>query len=145
MKKMRITLITAATLAATVIALLTPASASALGVFYCSYMITEGGDGSYANPWACNTGEQFDYIVYDVICPLYGGGHLYRIYDDNYVYYLVEWDGDDCEATFVVGYPGYPPNTGVELTPPLITGAAIAGGAGLLLVGLTLRRKKRAS
>ncbi len=140
MKKIRITLIIA-----TVIALMIPASASAIGVFYCSFLVQEGGSGTYADPWACSTGEQFDYVIYELICPLYGGGHLYRIYDDNYVYYLVEWDGRNCEVTFQAGYPGYPPDTGVELPPPLIVRTAAAIGAVLLIIGLALRRKKRAS
>ena len=140
MKKIRILII-----AAVLVALLIPASVSAAGVFYCSTLIETGGTGTWADPWACSTQDQFDHIVNDVICRQYGGGHLYEIFTDYYVYYQIEWDGEDCDVVYTSRYPGYPPDTGVELPMPLILSLAVAGGAALLLVGFILRRKKSTS
>jgi hypothetical protein len=128
-------------------ALLIPATVYAAGTFYCSTLIAEGGNGSYAYPWACSTDAQFNHIVYDVICGQYGGGNLYRIYASSYVFYQIEWQTVEnqavCTIVYQAEYPGYPPDTGVELPMPLIIGAAVAAGGALLLVGLVLRRKNK--
>lgn len=141
MKKIRILFIVAV-----IIASLIPVAVYAQGVWYCSTLIAEGGNGSYAYPWACGTNAQFDYIVYDVICEQHGGGFLYRIYSGSYVFYEIgSVDGGQCDIIYQNEFPGYPPDTGVELPMPLILGAVAVGGSALLLTGLALRRRKVAS
>lgn len=140
MKKIHIILITAL-----LIAVLIPVAVSAAGVFYCSANKSTGGAGTWANPWACSTNAQVDNLI-NIICYDYYGGHLYRIFDSYYVYYRIEWGGVQTRCTVTSAeYPGYPPNTGVELPMPLM----LAGGAalGLLLVGagVFLRRGKATS
>jgi LPXTG-motif cell wall-anchored protein len=132
-------------LSAVLIAALIPATVSAAGVFYCSALKASGGAGTWANPWACSTDAQVNNLI-ETICLDYYGGHLYRIFDNYYVYYRIEWGGVNTRCTVTsTRYPGYPPNTGVELPMPLM----LAGGAalGLLLVGagVFLRRGKPTS
>jgi LPXTG-motif cell wall-anchored protein len=82
-------------------------------------------------------------VVYDVICDQYGGGHLYRIYTGSYVYYRIEWVNQECVIDFQNEYPGYPPDTGVDIPMPLVLSGAVAVGAILLAAGLLLRRRSR--
>jgi LPXTG-motif cell wall-anchored protein len=140
MKKFRILLILAV-----LVALMIPVAVQAAGTFYCSTLISSGGDGSYAYPWACSTNEQFNTIVYDYICERYGGGYLYRIYSGSYVYYQIEWIGGEqpyCDITYTMEYPGYPPNTGPDFPIPLLLGAAASVGLLLVGAGLVMRRRK---
>ncbi|MBN1146960.1 MAG: hypothetical protein JXA78_06880 [Anaerolineales bacterium] len=141
MSKIRI-----AVILAVLFGLLIPVGVLAAGTFYCSALISSGGFGTFKDPWACSNASQLDYIVQDVICEQYGGGHLYRIYSGYYVYYRIEWYGqNECGITYQSRYPGYPPDTGVDLPMPLVVSAAAAAGALLLVVGLALRRKSRAA
>ena len=139
MKKLRILLIVIV-----FIAVLISVTAYAEGVWYCSTLIAQGGSGTYANPWACSTNQQFDFIVYDVICDRHGGGFLYRIYSGSYVLYEIGFMDGECDIINQNEFPGTPPDTGVELPMPFVFGAAMVGGAALLLSGLALRRKKTA-
>jgi len=136
MKKIRILLV-----AAVLVAVLIPAAASAAGVFYCSAYKASGGAGTWANPWACQSDAQVANLI-DQICLQYNGGHLYRIFSNSYVYYRIEWGGVQTRCTVTSAeYPGYPPNTGVDLPLPLMLG--IGASVGILLVGagMMLRRK----
>lgn len=130
------------------LALALPVAVSAAGTFYCSTLIASGGNGTYAYPWACSTNEQFNYVVYDRICNVYGGGHLYQIYSGYYMYYRIEWlytnNQRTCTITYRAEYPGYPPNTGVDLPMPLIIGGVAGLAVVLLLAGVYLRRKSPA-
>jgi hypothetical protein len=140
MSKLRIALV-----AALLVALLSPFAVLAAGTFYCNTGITSGGNGTYASPWACNTPDQLHYVIYDLVCARYGGGVLYAIRPGGYTYYNIAYTSQNgqwvCNITYQADYPGYPPNTGVDLPAPLI--AALAGAAALVLVvaGLLLRRK----
>lgn len=137
MSKIRIALVLSV-----LVGLLIPVGVSAAGTFYCSALKASGGSGTYQDPWACSSQTQLDNIIQDVICEDYGGGHLYQIYSGYYVYYRIEWFGqNECEIAFRSRYPGYPPDTGPNLPMPLIVGAAVAGGAILLGAGVVLRRK----
>jgi hypothetical protein len=141
MKKMRILIFVAA-----LIALLIPTAVQAGGVFYCSTLYSQGGNGSYRYPWACADENQFNQIVNQVICAQYGGGYLYQIFADHYTYYRIEWvyaTQRACQITFRADYPGYPPNTGPAFPLPLILGSAALLGAILLGAGLVLRRKNQ--
>ncbi len=142
MKKFRILMIVTV-----LITLLVPMSVMAAGTFYCSALISSGGNGTWHNPWACSTDAQLDTVIFDYICQDYGGGHLYRIFSGSYVYYRIEWvpGAQGCRITYTAEYPGYPPNTGPDLPLPLILAGVGAVGAVLLLGGLTLRRKAQAS
>jgi len=144
MSKLRMALILALLLALAV-----PAAASAAGTFYCSALKSSGGNGSYANPWACSTTEQLNYVIYDTICNVYGGGHLYQIHSGSYNYYRIEWVTQNnqraCTITYRSEYPGYPPDTGVDLPMPLIVAAVVALAALMLVAGLALRRRSQAS
>ena len=141
MNKLRILMV-----CAVLFALMIPAAVSAAGVFYCSTLRSSGGSGTYNDPWACSTNEQFNTVVYDYICYRYGGGHLYRIYSSSYVYYRIEWVASQqrCDITYQSEHPGYPPRTGAEIPVPLIMGGAAAVGLIFLGVGLALRRGKAA-
>jgi len=143
MKKIRIALI-----AAILVALLIPMAVSAAGVFYCSEAKSSGGNGTYNNPWACRTQAQLDNIIYDRICAVYNGGHLYQIRLGGYTYYRIEWvySGSQrtCTITYRANYSGYPPNTGVDLPAPFIISSAVGVGILLLVAGLALRRRKSA-
>ncbi len=129
-----------------IVALLIPTTALAAGTFYCSSLITTGGDGSYANPWACPTQQEIDLIIYDNICALNQAGHLYVILPTSYLYFQITWIGPgprDCEITFQSEYPGYPPDTGVDLPMPMLLGGAVLVGSMMLGVGLILKRRSR--
>jgi hypothetical protein len=140
MKKMRILLI-----AAVLIALLIPTTVLAAGTFYCSALISSGGSGTYANPWACSSDAQLNTIIYDYICNRYNGGYLYRIFSGSYVLYRIDYAASaQCTVTGTE-YPGYPPDTGPELPISLVLASAGAVGAILLVAGLTLRRKQNPS
>jgi len=131
-------------LATLVLALAIPVTVYAAGYYYCSTLpLGPGGNGSYSYPWACSTDAELNHIIYDLICS-YGGGVLYRIYSDSYVYYQIAWVGDVCQVTFEARYPGYPPNTGVEFPMPLIIGVAIGVAILLVVVGLLFRRRSLA-
>jgi hypothetical protein len=133
-------------LLAVLFGLLIPVGVSAAGTFYCSTLISSGGYGSFNDPWACSNQTQLDHVIQDVICEQYGGGHLYRIFSGYYVYYRIEWYGqNECVIAYQTRYPGYPPDTGVDLPMPLVISAAAAAGALLLVVGLALRKKNRAA
>ncbi len=138
MKKIRILMIVAV-----LIAVLIPVAVSAAGVFYCSALISSGGNGSYSFPWACSTEAQLNDIIMNVICFQYDGGHLYRIFSNSYVYYRITPAAATTRQCTVTSteYPGYPPNTGPDLPLPLILGAAAVLGIVLVGAGLTLRRK----
>lgn len=137
MKKTRILIV-----AAVLLALLIPAAVQAAGTFYCSTLIASGGEGSFADPWACGTDAQFNDVI-DTICTTHGGGVLFRIFDGSYVFYRFEIVNGVCTTTDTAEYAGSPPNTGFPL--PLIL--AIAAGTGVLLLGagLVLRQKRTAS
>lgn len=141
MKNIRIAIVLAV-----VLALLIPMTVNAAGTFYCSSLIASGGDGSYAYPWACADQTQLDYIIYDVICNQYSGGVLFRILATSYIYYQIEWlvvDGQSvCTITNSAEFPGYPPDTGVELPAPVIIGGIAALGGALILAGMYIRRKR---
>jgi hypothetical protein len=134
------------TVCAVLLALMVPAAVSAAGVFYCSTTRASGGNGTYNDPWACGTNEQFNWVVYDQICYRYGGGHLYRTWPGSYVYYRIDWiaERQTCEITYQSEHPGYPPYTGAEFPVPLILGGAAAVGVLFLGAGLALRRRKTA-
>ena len=131
---------------AVLLALMIPAAVSAAGVFYCTTLRDSGGNGTYSNPWACSTNAQFNTVVYDYICSRYGGGHLYRIYSNSYVYYRIEWVAarQTCDITYQSEHPGYPPHTGADFPVPLILAGAAAVGVLFVGVGLGLRRRKMA-
>lgn len=131
-----------ALLLALIAAVLFPFSVQAAGVFYCSTLRTAGGNGTYADPWACATQNQINDVV-NVICSA-GGGWLYQIYADAYVYYRIQWVNNQCAITYQQRYYGYPPNTGVELPMPLLVGMVAAAGGLLIVGGLVLRRRAAA-
>ena len=133
-------------LATVLLALAIPLTVYAAGYYYCTTLPTAGGgNGTYAYPWACSTNEQLNHIIYDLICS-YGGGVLYQIHADSYVYYQIAWVGNNvCQITFQARYPGYPPRTGVEFPMPLIVGVAVGMAILLVVVGLLLRRRSLAS
>jgi len=138
MKKLRILAIFAI-----LIAVMIPVAVSAAGVFYCSTSITVGGTGTQGDPWACSDDTQLDTVINDEVCDIYSGGTLYQIFPDSYRYHEVTWYSDtDCRVTSTVDYVGYPPSTGVDLPTPYIVGAVAVVGAGLLAVGLVIRRKR---
>lgn len=130
------------------IGLLIPSAVSAAGTFFCSDLIASGGNGTFSNPWACGTDQQFNQVVYDFICGRYGGGNLYRIFIDRYIYYRIEWVTQNnqrtCTIVYQSEYPGYPPNTGPDIPYPLVLGSAMTGGAVLIVAGLALRKKRTA-
>lgn len=138
MKKFRIL-----TLMAVLVALLIPATVSAAGVFYCSTSVLSGGDGSLGDPWVCSDAAELDVVINDQICDIYNGGYLYQIFPSSYRYHVVTWySASDCRVTSTVDYAGTPPYTGVEFPTPYLVGGAVVLGAGLLAVGMYLRRKK---
>ena len=139
MKKFRIF-----TIVVVLIAVLIPVAVGASGVFYCSDSITSGGNGRYYDPWACSTANQLDNVI-DDIGETYYGGYLYQIFPDSYRYYVITWySDDDWRVTYTDDYAGYPPYSGVEVPVPLIVGAVTLVGTGMLLAGVSLRRKKEA-
>lgn len=142
MKNFRIFLIVSV-----LVALLIPMTVHAAGTFYCSALLSSGGNGTWASPWACSSEAQLNTVIYDYICARYGGGHLYRIFAGSYVYYRIDWvpGTQTCTIGYTAEFPGYPPNTGPDLPLPLILAAGGAAGAVLLVAGLTLRRKARES
>lgn len=107
--------------------------------YYCSASRTSGGSGTFYDPWACGSDALMS-TVSDTICRL-GGGTLYKIYAGSYVTIYIRWTGNMCEATVGREYPGYPPNTGVNLPAPLLYGGVAVAGIGLVAVGLVIRRK----
>lgn len=137
MKKIRVLL-----LAALLIAVLIPVAVSAAGVFYCSTLIGSGGNGSFANPWACSTNAQLQNIIQDIICTRYYGGNLYQIFSGYYVHHRIEWVAgrQTCTVTSTE-YPGFPPNTGVDLPLPLLLASVAVAGVALVGVGFLLKRK----
>ena len=143
MKKIRILII-----AGVLLGLLIPTAVIAAGNFFCSDLIASGGNGTLANPWACSNDQQFNQVVYDFICNRYGGGNLYRIFTDSYIYYRIEWISQNnqrtCTIVYQSEYPGYPPNTGPDIPIPLVMGSAVTGGAVLIVAGLALRKKRAA-
>jgi len=137
MKKISIVMI-----AAVLIALLIPVTVNAAGVFYCTALSSQGGNGSFAFPWGCATNSELNHIIYNIICLQYNGGHLYRIFSNSYVHYNIVWGGVDARCTVTsTEYPGYPPNTGPDLPLPLILGSVAIAGVVLVGAGLTLRRR----
>jgi len=142
MRKIRTAIIITALLG-----LLIPATVSAAGTFFCSDLIASGGNGTYASPWACSNEQQFNQVV-QVICNRYGGGNLYRIFIDSYIFYRIEWvyqnNQQVCTIVYQSEYPGYPPNTGPDIPYPLVLGSAMTGGAVLIVAGLALRKKREA-
>jgi hypothetical protein len=137
MKKIRVLFV-----AAILIAVLIPVAVSAAGAFYCSTLISSGGNGTWAYPWACSTEAQLQNIIYDIICERYNGGHLYQIFSGYYLYHRIEWIGGEQRCTVTTTeYPGYPPDTGVDLPLPLILGAVALAGVVLVGAGMMLRRK----
>jgi hypothetical protein len=139
MNKLRVALVIAV-----LVALMVPVTALAAGTYYCSTLLTSGGNGTYNYPWSCVDQEQLDYVIYDRICNV-GGGYLYQIYSGYYVYYVIEWVNGQCTITHQTRHDGYPPNTGVDLPMPLLVGIAVGGGLVLVVAGLALRRKSTAS
>jgi LPXTG-motif cell wall-anchored protein len=123
------------------VALIVPATVSAAGTFYCSALKASGGNGSWSNPWACSNQSQFD-DVFDTICNVYGGGHLYRIFSDHYIYYRIDYYGqNECVIGYESRYPGYPPDTGPDIPMPILITGGVAAGALLVVAGLLIRRK----
>ncbi len=110
--------------------------------YYCSATRTSGGSGTYYDPWACSTDAQYNNVL-QTICR-YGGGTLYRIYTGYYIIIYIAYGAQQCQVTVGQQYPGYPPNTGVNLPAPLIYGAVAAAGILLVAVGLMIRRKRQA-
>jgi hypothetical protein len=133
-----------AILVALLFAIALPFSAQAAGVYYCSTLRASGGTGTNADPWACPDDASFNTLVNNMICPN-GGGWLYRIYADSYVYYRIEIVNNQCVTTFTQRYWGYPPNTGVNLPMPLLVGGVASLGAVLILGGVFLRRRTSAA
>lgn len=141
MSKFRILLIVLVTLILMIIPL---TAAGAQGpYYYCSAARTSGGSGTYYDPWACSTDAQRQTVV-DTICRL-GGGTLFQIYTGSYVEIFVRWTGQECIPTVGQRYPGYPPNTGVDLPAPLIYGGVAALGIALVAGGLLLRRNRQSA
>jgi LPXTG-motif cell wall-anchored protein len=140
MKKFQILIVLAV-----IAALLVPVSARAAGYFYCTTLKDTGGNGTYSNPWGCATDQEFNRLLNDVVCHQYYGGVMYRIYSDAYIIYTVQWlsTQQGCNVTASQRYPGYPPNTGPDLSAPLLLGGAVVVGVALLAGGLALRRKKQ--
>lgn len=142
MNKIRIAIIVAALLG-----LLITTAVSAAGTFFCTDLVASGGNGSFRNPWACSTEQQFNQVV-QVICNQYNGGNLYRIFIDRYIFYRIQWifqnDQRVCTIVYQSEYPGYPPNTGPGIPYPLVLGSAMLGGAVLIVAGLALRKKSAA-
>ena len=138
MKKLRILAIFAI-----LIAVMIPVAVSAAGVFYCSTSVAVGGTGSQGDPWACSDDTQLNSVIDDQICDIYNGGYLYQIFPSSYSYHEITWySASDCRITSTANYAGYPPGTGVDLPAPYIIGAVAVVGAGLLAVGLVIRRKR---
>ena len=133
-----------ALLAALVLALVIPVSVSAAGVFYCSALTASGGNGSYNSPWACPDQAAVDSLIYNTICPVYGGGTLYQILAGGYVQYNITYTYQQCTYTYT-RHPGYPPNTGVDIPAPLLVSLAVGAAALLIVAGLWLRRRSTAS
>jgi len=137
MKKLRFVLIVAILLA-----FMLPFTAQAAGTFYCSGNLPNGGSGTFNNPWGCSTQQQLDYVINTLICAQYGGGVLYRLLPNSYVYYdIVYTVGAGCTIRFQAEYPGFPPHTGVNLPAPLVASLAVFGALVIGGVGLVLRRK----
>ena len=140
MKKLHFALIVAFLLS-----LLLPFTVQAAGTFFCSATISQGGDGSYANPWACSTQDQLNVVINTNVCADNGGGFLYRLFPYSYVFYDIVQTTQNGQTTCVirrqVEYPGYPPNTGVELPAPMIAALAVGGALVLGFAGMMLRRK----
>ncbi len=128
---------------AVLLAVLIPGTVSAAGVFYCSTTDATGGVGSIDDPWACTDAAELAIVINDQICDIYSGGYLYEVFPTSYRYHVVTWYSvDDCRVTSSVDYAGIPPYTGVELPTPYIVGGAVVLGAGLLVAGIMLRKKK---
>ncbi len=140
MKKLRFVLIIAVLLA-----LLIPFTVQAAGTFYCDASFPNGGSGTFNNPWGCSTQQQLDYVINTLICGRYGGGVLYRLFPNSYVFYDIVMNANQvCTIRFQAEYPGFPPDTGVNLPAPLIASLAVAGALVIGGVGLVLRRKPAA-
>lgn len=141
MSKFRIFLIV---LVALILLILPLSAAGAQGpYYYCSAARTSGGSGTYYDPWACSTDAQRQAVI-DTVCRL-GGGTVYQIFTGEYVVIYVSWNGQQCVATVGQRYPGYPPNTGVDLPAPLIFGGVALLGIALVGGGLLLRRNRQAA
>ena len=126
------------------VALLIPATVSAAGSFYCSALKASGGVGTWSNPWACSTDAQLDDVV-DTICNVYGGGHLYRIHSNYYVYYRIDYYGyNECIIGYQATYSGYPPDTGPDIPLPILITGGVGLGAILVVAGLLIRKKTHA-
>lgn len=119
-----------------------PASAfAATPVYYCSYDVPAGGDGSYDYPWRCSTQEELAAVVAEV-CKS-GYAILYQTVSTGYYRHTVEDPTDSaCTVTSSVFYQGVPPDTGVALPAPLMVGLALTLGAALLAGGFFVYRKR---
>ena len=121
-----------------------PMAVSAAGTFYCSALKTSGGTGTYADPWACSNDQQLNDVIYNKVCAYYGGGNLFRIDNGFYDFYTIVKTADGgCAITVQIRYSGYPPNTGINLSTPMVLGLAAGAGALLLAGGLVLRRRRQ--
>jgi LPXTG-motif cell wall-anchored protein len=125
--------------------LMLPMAVSAAGTFYCSALKNSGGSGTYADPWACSTQEQLNDVIYNKVCAYYGGGNLFAIYNGFYDYYkIVRTQDGGCTIPVQIRYSGYPPDTGINLSAPMMLGLAAGAGALLLVGGLVIRRRRQA-
>jgi hypothetical protein len=139
MKKFRIAVIFAVIILAFLIPLGVFAS---YDIFYCSYDVSSGGDGTWKYPWACETAAEFDAVV-DDICS-YGDGILYEIVPKGYYRHVIKWEGKACGVYSSDFYHGYPPHTGITLPPPLMVSGALVIGLSLFAVGLVVYRRRTA-
>lgn len=116
---------------------------AAVPVFYCSSTATPPGDGSFSAPWLCSNSTELEAVVVEVCT--YGYAILYQVVPGGYYRHTVEDPNDGpCQVTSTVFYQGVPPDTGVSLPAPLLIGGALAIGAGLLLGGFVIYRKRTA-
>ena len=113
-------------------------------VYYCSYSVGTGGDGSYAYPWQCTNSTQLSQIVSN-ICASHSSAVLYQIVSNGYYYHTIGTpSGGTCQITSSLFYSGYPPDTGITLPVPLMLSAMVALGVALMGGGYLIYRKRYA-
>jgi hypothetical protein len=122
-----------------------PASAFAsTPVYYCSFDVEPGGDGSFDDPWICEDSTQLGNIVTE-ICAHNEYAILYQTVPSGYYRHVIE-DPEDaaCAVTSSVFYYGYPPDTGLAIPGPLMVGGLALLGVGLVGGGYLVYRKRYA-
>lgn len=111
-------------------------------VYYCSYNVGTGGNGSYAYPWQCTNSTQLSQTV-SQICASHSSAILYQIVSNGYYYNTIGTpSGGTCSITSSVFYSGYPPNTGITLPVPLLLSAMMVLGVALMGGGYLIYRKR---